>query len=83
MEHNKHSVSESTMELIAHLYSFMDEADKNTWCMEEAVKMVNDQYLYEIAEGFTPPYYSAQDFFEIISDLIALERLEEEESSGD
>ena len=63
-------ILDSTLELIAHLYSFMDENEKAGWSMEEARKIVDDQYRYEIEQGMTPPYYSTTEFYEIIADFI-------------
>ena len=63
-------IPDSTMELIAYLYNFMDENDKAGWSIEEARKMVTDQYRYEIGQGMTPPYYSTTEFHEIVADFI-------------
>lgn len=63
-------IPDSTMELIAYLYNFMDENDKAGWSIEEARKMVADQYRYEIGQGITPPYYSTTEFYEIIAGFI-------------
>ncbi len=63
--------SDATMELIAHLYSFMTEEDKAEWSLTKAEEMVDDQYRYEIDEGITPSYYSVMDFYEIIAEFIA------------
>ena len=41
-------LTDETMELIAYLYSFMDEEDYASWSLQEAQNMVNDQYRYEI-----------------------------------
>ena len=66
-----YTIPDSTMELIAHLYSFMTDDDKADWSIEEAEKMVADQYRYEIGNGITPPYYSTADFYEVIAEFIA------------
>ena len=65
-----YQIPDSTMELIAHLYSFMDDDEKAAWSKDAARDMVDDQCRYEIENGITPPYYSATDFYEIIAEFI-------------
>jgi hypothetical protein len=65
-----YQIPDSTMELVADLYSFMDDEAKAAWSVKEAEKMAADQYRYEISEGLTPPYYSARDFYEVIKEFI-------------
>ena len=74
-----YKISDFTMELIAHLYSFMDDEDKAAWSMEEAQKMVDDQVRYEIQHGFASQYYSARDFYEIILEFIRQDAEEEDD----
>ena len=62
---------DDTMELIAHLYSFMDEEDKDNWSRQDAEDMVADQRRYEIDNGITPREYDACDFYEAIAEFIA------------
>ena len=63
-------LTDETMELIAYLYSFMDEEDYASWSLQEAQNMVNDQYRYEIAHGYTLGPYAPADFYEVISEFI-------------
>lgn len=62
--------SDETMELIAHLYSMMDDDEKEGWSRQAAEEMVTDQRRYEIDHGFTPREYDACDFYETIAELI-------------
>ena len=59
------------MELIAYLYSFMDDEEKTDWSRQAAENMVTDQRRYEIAHGITPREYDAKDFYDTIAELIA------------
>ena len=68
--------SDETMELIAHLYSLMDDADKDNWSRQAAEDMVTDQRRYEIDHGITPHEYDACDFYETIAELIAQDSFE-------
>ena len=61
---------DETMELIAHLYSLMDDEEKEGWSRQAAEDMVADQRRYEIDHGFTPREYDACDFYETIAELI-------------
>lgn len=63
-------LTDETMELIAYLYSFMDEEDYASWSLQEAQNMVNDQYRYEIEHGYTLGHYDPADFYEVISEFI-------------
>ena len=45
-------LTDETMELIAKLYSYMDEEEIASWSMEAAQEMVTDQYRYEIEHGY-------------------------------
>lgn len=63
-------ITDETMELIAYLYSFMDEEDYASWSLQEAQNMVNDQYRYEIEHGYTFGHYDPVDFYEVISEFI-------------
>lgn len=63
-------ITDETMELIAYLYSFMDEEDYASWSLQEAQNMVNDQYRYEIEHGYTLGHYAPVDFYEVISEFI-------------
>ena len=63
-------ITDETMELIAYLYSFMDEEDYASWSLQEAQNMVNDQYRYEIAHGYTLGHYAPVDFYDVISEFI-------------
>ena len=63
-------LTDETMELIAYLYSFMDEEDYASWSLQEAQNMVDDQYCYEIEHGYTLGHYDPVDFYEVISELI-------------
>ena len=49
---------DETMELIAHLYSLMDDEEKEDWSRQAAEDMVADQRRYEIDHGFTPREYA-------------------------
>lgn len=68
--------SDTTMELIAHLYSLMDDEEKDGWSQQAAETMVADQRRYEIDHGITPREYDAQEFYEIIAELIAQDSFE-------
>ena len=59
------------MELIAHLYSLMDEDEKSHWSRQAAEDMVTDQHSYEIDHGITPRVYDADEFYETIAEFIA------------
>ena len=61
---------DETMELIAHLYSMMDDKEKDGWSRQAAEEMVADQRRYEIDHGITPRDYDACDFYETIAELI-------------
>jgi len=61
---------DETMELIAHLYSMMDDEEKDGWSRQAAEEMVADQRRYEIDHGITPRDYDACDFYETIAELI-------------
>ena len=61
---------DETMELIAHLYSLMDDEEKEDWSRQAAEDMVADQRRYEIDHGNPPRDYDACDFYEIIAELI-------------
>ena len=63
-------LTDETMELIAYLYSFMDEEDYASWSLQEAQNMVNDQYRYEIEHGYVLGHYDPADFYEVISEFI-------------
>ena len=63
-------ITDETMELIAYLYSFMDEEDYASWSLQEAQNMVNDQYRYEIEHGYVLGHYDPADFYEVISEFI-------------
>lgn len=63
-------LTDETMELIAYLYSFMDEEDYASWSLQEAQNMVNDQYRYEIEHGYTLGHYDPADFYDVISEFI-------------
>ena len=63
-------LTDETMELIAYLYSFMDEEDYASWSLQEAQNMVNDQYRYEIEHGYVLGHYDPTDFYEVISEFI-------------
>ena len=72
--------SDTTMELIAYLYSLMDEDEKANWSMQAAQDMVDDQYRYEIeVEHTTPGFYNARDFYEIIRDFMAQDAAEQDD----
>lgn len=58
------------MELIAKLYSYMDEEEMVSWSMEAVQELVADQYRYEIEHGYVLGYYDPADFYEVISELI-------------
>ena len=77
--------NDETMELIAHLYSLMDDEEKDGWSQQAAETMVIDQRRYEIDQGITPSEYDAQEFYEIIAELIAQDSFEidSEESLDD
>ena len=77
--------SDETMELIAHLYSLMDDEDKDNWSRQAAEDMVADQRRYEIDHGITPREYDACDFYETIAELIAQDgfEIDGEEPSDD
>ena len=76
---NPFPVTEAQMELMAHLYSFMTDADKAAWSMDAARDMVDDQHRYEIEHGIPPTVYFARDFYEFIRDLIGTEDKEDAE----
>ena len=63
-------LTDETMELIAYLYSFMDEEEIASWSMKAAQEMVADQYRYEIEHGYTLGHYDPADFYEVISEFI-------------
>ncbi len=63
-------LTDETMELIAKLYSYMDEEEMASWSMEAAQELVADQYRYEIAHGYTLGHYDPADFYEVISEFI-------------
>ena len=63
--------TDETMELIAHLYSLMDDEEKDNWSRQAAEDMVLDQRRYEIERGITLREYDACDFYETIAELIA------------
>ena len=63
-------LTDETMELIAYLYSFMDEEEIASWSMKAAQEMVADQYRYEIEHGYTLGHYDPVDFYEVISEFI-------------
>ena len=63
-------LTDETMELIAKLYSYMDEEEMAGWSMEAAQELVADQYRYEIEHGYTLGHYDPTDFYEVISELI-------------
>ena len=63
-------LTDEIMELIAYLYSFMDEEDYASWSLQEAQNMVNDQYRYEIEHGYVLGHYDPADFYEVISEFI-------------
>ena len=63
-------LTNETMELIAKLYSYMDEEEIASWSMEAAQEMVTDQYRYEIEHGYTLGHYAPVDFYEVISEFI-------------
>ena len=62
--------TDETMELIACLYSCMDEEDYAGWSIQEAQNMVKDQYRYEIEHELTPGRYDPVAFYEIIAEFI-------------
>ena len=62
---------EDPMELIAYLYSFMDDEEKTDWSRQAAKNMVTDQRRYEIAHGIVPREYDTKDFYDTIAELIA------------
>ena len=68
--------SDETMELIAHLYSLMDDEERDNWSRQAAEDMVTDQRRYEIEHGITPREYDACDFYETIAELIAQDSFE-------
>lgn len=70
--------NDDTMELIAHLYSMMDDDEKAEWSPEAAKDMVLDQRRYEIEQGIAPREYDANDFYETITELIAQDAEEED-----
>lgn len=61
---------DETMEVIAKLYSSMDETEIANWSMEAAQKLIDDQYRYEIENGYTPRQYDTADFYQVISEFI-------------
>ena len=63
-------LTNETMELIAKLYSYMDEEEIASWSMEAAQEMVTDQCRYEIEHGYTLGHYDPVDFYEVISEFI-------------
>ena len=63
-------LTDETMELIAYLYSFMDEEDYASWSLQEAQNMVNYQYSYEIEHGYALGHYDPADFYEVIPEFI-------------
>lgn len=67
-----------SMELIAHLYSMMDDDEKAEWSPEAAKDMVLGQHRYEIEQGIAPHEYDANDFYETITELIAQDTEEED-----
>ena len=68
--------NDETMELIAHLYSLMDDEEKDGWSRQAAEDMVADQRRYEIDHGIAPRKYDACDFYETIAELIAQDSCE-------
>ena len=62
--------NDETMELIAHLYSLMDDIEKSIWSRKHADDLLADQRRYEIDHGITPREYDAQEFYETIAELI-------------
>ena len=63
-------LTDETMELIAKLYSYMDEEEIASWSMEAAQALVADQQRYEIEHGCVPGHYDPADFYEVISEFI-------------
>ena len=63
-------LSDETMELIAKLYTYMDEKEVASWSMEAAQKLVADQYHYEVEHGYALGHYDPADFYEVISEFI-------------
>lgn len=63
-------LTDETMELIAKLYSYMDEEEMASWSMEAAQELVADQYRYEIEHGYTLGHYDPANFYEVISEFI-------------
>ena len=70
-------INDCEMELLAHLYSLMDEDAKESWSRQDAEDMVADQRRYEIDHGVTPREYDVCDFYEVISEFIAQDAEEE------
>ena len=67
---------DETMELIAHLYSLLDDEEREGWSRQAAEDMVADQRRYEIDHGITPREYDACDLYETIAELIAQDSFE-------
>lgn len=61
---------DETMEVIAKLYSSMDETEIANWSMEAAQALIDDQYRYEIENGYMPRQYDTADFYQVISEFI-------------
>ena len=66
----------SDIELIAHLYSLMDDDDKDNWSHQAAEDMVADQRRYEIEHGIKPREYDTRAFYETIAELIEQDSFE-------
>lgn len=63
-------VTDETMELIAELYSYMDEEEMADWSMKAAQDLVADQRRYEIEHGHVPGNYDPEVFYEVIAEFI-------------
>ena len=71
------TTDEAIMRIILKVYDAMDEQDRATWSLEEAEKVVADQILMDKERSLTPLPYEAEDFYDTICALIALDREEE------
>lgn len=63
-------LTDETMELIAKLYSYMDDEEMASCSMKAAQELVADQYRYEIEHGYVLGHYDPVDFYEVISEFI-------------
>ncbi len=62
--------NEKIMDLIAEIYSYMDDGDKEVFTLEDAKDMVEDQITMDRAKGREPLEYDPNLFYDTICELI-------------